>query len=84
MKIIPTIEQFEEDLSIPRAYKLDAFVKCIGSRISLNPGNLKNIIQNLQGEKEIERDRQRKRGREKDRQIKEERKREKNDFQLKI
>lgn len=41
-KIVPTIEQFEEDMNISN--KLDLFIKCVGSRISLKPGtNVGNI-----------------------------------------
>lgn len=36
--IIPAIEEFECASNVPENEKIDAFIKCFGSRISLNPG----------------------------------------------
>lgn len=36
--IIPAIKYFEEISNVPDADRVDAFVKCFGSRISLDPG----------------------------------------------
>lgn len=35
--IIPAIQQFERDHNVPENEKIDAFFRCFGSRISLNP-----------------------------------------------
>lgn len=36
--IIPAIQQFERDANVPEEERLDVFIRCLGSRISLNPG----------------------------------------------
>lgn len=38
--IIPAIEEFECASNVPRKERIDAFIKCFGSRISLNPGKV--------------------------------------------
>lgn len=39
-KIIPALERFEDDSNITPSDRLDAFIKCIGSRISLDSGRV--------------------------------------------
>lgn len=37
--IIPAIKSFEETSHVPEEERIDAFMDCVGSRISLKPGN---------------------------------------------
>lgn len=49
--IIPAMKIFEESFNVPQAEQIDAFIGCIGSRISLNSGvsekSNQNVKQNL-------------------------------------
>lgn len=46
--IIPAFEDFECACNVPESEKIDAFIKCFGSRISLIPGErLMNIHEHL-------------------------------------
>lgn len=38
--IIPAVEQFEQASNVPQDERLDAFIKCLGWRISLDPSKL--------------------------------------------
>lgn len=42
--IIPAFQQFEQISNLPKAERLDVFIRCLGSRISLNPGKLLNFF----------------------------------------
>lgn len=48
-EIIPAIKRFENDLNLPREERIDAFIRCIGSRISLKPGNKYTIMAKVFG-----------------------------------
>lgn len=37
--VIPAIKIFEEISSLPKEEKIDAFIPCVGSRISMRSGN---------------------------------------------
>lgn len=43
--IIPAIEAFEQISNVMESECVDAFIRCFGSRISLNPGNLLDSIE---------------------------------------
>lgn len=43
-KIIPALERFEDDSNITPSDRLDAFIKCIGSRISLDSGRVSSAL----------------------------------------
>lgn len=38
--IIPAIELIQQTANVPEDERLDVFIQCLGSRISLNPGKL--------------------------------------------
>ncbi|XP_055295161.1 uncharacterized protein LOC129564935 [Sitodiplosis mosellana] len=38
LDVIPAIEHFERISNVPECDRIDAFIRCFGSRISLNPG----------------------------------------------
>lgn len=38
--IIPTLENFQVISNVPESERIDSFIRCFGSRISLNSGNL--------------------------------------------
>lgn len=41
--IIPALELFERQANVPDNEKIDAFIRCFGCRLSLNPSNCLNI-----------------------------------------
>lgn len=35
--VIPAMTHFEESLNVPEEERINAFIRCLGSRLSLNP-----------------------------------------------
>lgn len=42
--IIPALEQFQEESKVPYADRIDAFIRCLGSRISLNTSKCYDLV----------------------------------------
>lgn len=47
--IIPAFEHFEQISNVPKAERLNVFIRCLGSRISLDPSKTCDFILNFYG-----------------------------------